>query len=134
MWIEQTIVDVTSTSAQSVQTDPGIRPRCCVSACLRVSVLALHRYRKKHLRHISDMAIKRWAFQILEGLLYLHAHTPPIVHRDLKVRRCQHSVCWVCRLPDDLESDSCRVLLCPCLLPLGDNAHASVCVWAASLV
>jgi serine/threonine protein kinase len=45
------------------------------------------RYRKKHLRHISDMAIKRWAFQILEGLLYLHAHSPPIVHRDLKVCR-----------------------------------------------
>jgi serine/threonine protein kinase len=43
------------------------------------------RYRKKHLRHISDMAIKRWAFQILEGLFYLHAHSPPIVHRDLKV-------------------------------------------------
>lgn len=43
------------------------------------------RYRKKHLCHISDMAIKRWAFQILEGLLYLHAHSPPIVHRDLKV-------------------------------------------------
>lgn len=54
-----------------------------------MSVLVLHRYRKKHLRHISDMAIKRWAFQILEGLLYLHAHTPPIVHRDLKVRPCQ---------------------------------------------
>lgn len=57
----------------------------CLPACLRVSVLALRRYRKKHLRHISDMAIKRWAFQILEGLLYLHAHSPAIVHRDLKV-------------------------------------------------
>lgn len=41
------------------------------------------RYRKKH-KHISEQAIKRWAFQILEGLLYLHAHDPPIVHRDLK--------------------------------------------------
>lgn len=41
------------------------------------------RYRKKH-KLISEQAIKRWAFQILEGLLYLHAHDPPIVHRDLK--------------------------------------------------
>ena len=41
------------------------------------------RYRKKH-KHISEQAIKRWAFQILEGLMYLHAHDPPIVHRDLK--------------------------------------------------
>jgi serine/threonine protein kinase len=46
----------------------------CVAAC---------RYRKKH-KLISEQAIKRWAFQILEGLLYLHAHDPPIVHRDLK--------------------------------------------------
>jgi WNK lysine deficient protein kinase len=47
---------------------------CCV---------APRRYRKKH-KLISEQAIKRWAFQILEGLLYLHAHDPPIVHRDLK--------------------------------------------------
>jgi WNK lysine deficient protein kinase len=38
------------------------------------------RYRKKH-RAISETAIKRWAYQILEGLVYLHAHDPPIVHR-----------------------------------------------------
>ncbi|WIA39905.1 hypothetical protein OEZ86_013347 [Tetradesmus obliquus] len=43
----------------------------------------LRQYRKKH-KLISEQAIKRWAFQILEGLLYLHAHDPPIVHRDLK--------------------------------------------------
>eukprot|EP00775_Hariotina_reticulata_P009149 gene9149-9317_t len=43
----------------------------------------LRQYRKKH-KHISEQAIKRWAFQILEGLLYLHAHDPPIMHRDLK--------------------------------------------------
>jgi len=43
----------------------------------------LRQYRKKH-RSISETAIKRWAYQILEGLVYLHAHDPPIVHRDLK--------------------------------------------------
>lgn len=40
----------------------------------------LRQYRKKH-RAISETAIKRWAYQILEGLVYLHAHDPPIVHR-----------------------------------------------------
>ena len=29
-------------------------------------------------------AIKNWARQILRGLDYLHAHDPPIIHRDLK--------------------------------------------------
>lgn len=29
-------------------------------------------------------AIKNWARQILRGLVYLHGHTPPIIHRDLK--------------------------------------------------
>ena len=28
--------------------------------------------------------LKRWAWQILCGLVYLHGHDPPIIHRDLK--------------------------------------------------
>lgn len=28
--------------------------------------------------------MKRWAYQILCGLVYLHGHNPPIIHRDLK--------------------------------------------------
>ena len=28
--------------------------------------------------------LKRWAWQILQGLIYLHGHQPPIIHRDLK--------------------------------------------------
>lgn len=28
--------------------------------------------------------IKRWSRQILKGLLYLHSHNPPIIHRDIK--------------------------------------------------
>ena len=30
------------------------------------------------------IVLKRWAWQILQGLVYLHGHSPPIIHRDLK--------------------------------------------------
>ena len=43
----------------------------------------LRRYRKRH-KHIDPEVLKRWAWQILCGLVYLHGHTPPIIHRDLK--------------------------------------------------
>lgn len=42
-----------------------------------------NRYRRRH-RHIDDDVMKRWAWQILCGLVYLHGHNPPIIHRDLK--------------------------------------------------
>ena len=38
------------------------------------------RYRKRH-RHIDVEVLKRWAWQILCGLVYLHGHSPPIIHR-----------------------------------------------------
>lgn len=41
------------------------------------------RYRKKH-KHVDVRALKKWSRQILEGLLYLHSHDPPVIHRDLK--------------------------------------------------
>lgn len=41
------------------------------------------RYRKKYKR-VSIQAIKNWARQILQGLVYLHCHDPPVIHRDLK--------------------------------------------------
>ncbi len=41
------------------------------------------RYRKRH-KHIDAEVLKGWAWQILCGLVYLHGHTPPIIHRDLK--------------------------------------------------
>ena len=41
------------------------------------------RYRKKH-THVDLRALKKWSRQILEGLLYLHSHDPPVIHRDLK--------------------------------------------------
>ncbi|KAI8467307.1 MAG: WNK protein kinase, partial [Monoraphidium minutum] len=43
----------------------------------------LRQYRKKH-KKIDEQVLKRWAWQILQGLVYLHAHDPPIIHRDLK--------------------------------------------------
>lgn len=42
----------------------------------------LNQFVKK--RPIRWRIIKRWAKQILEGMVYLHNHDPPIIHRDLK--------------------------------------------------
>ena len=33
---------------------------------------------------MDEQVLKRWAWQILQGLVYLHGHNPPIIHRDLK--------------------------------------------------
>ncbi|XP_057430013.1 probable serine/threonine-protein kinase WNK4 [Lotus japonicus] len=43
----------------------------------------LREYKKKY-NHVGIQAIKSWACQILEGLVYLHEHDPPVIHRDLK--------------------------------------------------
>ncbi|RWR80792.1 Protein kinase domain-containing protein [Cinnamomum micranthum f. kanehirae] len=44
---------------------------------------SLRQYRKKH-KNVDMKAVKSWARQILQGLMYLHSHNPPILHRDLK--------------------------------------------------
>lgn len=43
----------------------------------------LRQYRLKHKR-VNIRAVKHWCRQILKGLLYLHSHDPPVIHRDLK--------------------------------------------------
>ncbi|XP_028214497.1 probable serine/threonine-protein kinase WNK4 isoform X2 [Glycine soja] len=43
----------------------------------------LREYRKKY-KHIGLQAIKSWTRLILQGLVYLHEHDPPVIHRDLK--------------------------------------------------
>ncbi|WCJ23755.1 hypothetical protein M5689_005764 [Euphorbia peplus] len=43
----------------------------------------LRQYRLKHKR-VNIRAVKHWCRQILKGLLYLHSHNPPVIHRDLK--------------------------------------------------
>jgi len=35
-------------------------------------------------RRVKRKIVKKWLIQILKGLVYLHSHTPPIIHRDLK--------------------------------------------------
>ncbi|XP_040993778.1 probable serine/threonine-protein kinase WNK4 [Juglans microcarpa x Juglans regia] len=44
---------------------------------------SLREYRKKY-KKVNIRAIKSWARQILRGLVYLHDHDPPVIHRDLK--------------------------------------------------
>ncbi|XP_042403327.1 probable serine/threonine-protein kinase WNK5 isoform X3 [Zingiber officinale] len=43
----------------------------------------LREYRQRYPR-VDVKAVKRWARQILQGLVYLHGHDPPVIHRDLK--------------------------------------------------
>ncbi|XP_068635341.1 probable serine/threonine-protein kinase WNK4 isoform X2 [Aristolochia californica] len=44
---------------------------------------SLREYRKKY-KGVNIRAVKNWARQILQGLVYLHEHDPPVIHRDLK--------------------------------------------------
>ncbi|XP_020107094.1 probable serine/threonine-protein kinase WNK6 [Ananas comosus] len=44
---------------------------------------SLREYRRKH-KKVDMKAVKRWATQILNGLIYLHCRDTPIIHRDLK--------------------------------------------------
>lgn len=43
----------------------------------------LREYRQRYPR-VDIRAVKNWARQILRGLVYLHEHDPPVIHRDLK--------------------------------------------------
>ncbi len=36
--------------------------------------------------------IKRWCAQILEGLIYLHSMSPPVIHRDIKCENMLYNV------------------------------------------
>ncbi|KAK3211624.1 hypothetical protein Dsin_016330 [Dipteronia sinensis] len=53
------------------------------SGSLRHGLDIWFRFRKKH-KKVDMKAVKSWARQILTGLIYLHSHNPPIIHRDLK--------------------------------------------------
>lgn len=43
----------------------------------------LREYRLRY-KWVDIRAVKNWARQILHGLVYLHGHDPPVIHRDLK--------------------------------------------------
>ena len=53
---------------------------------------AARRYRKRH-KHIDMEVLKRWAWQILCGLVYLHGHSPPIIHR-YETHLAQRCAAW----------------------------------------
>ncbi|KAL0922543.1 hypothetical protein M5K25_006534 [Dendrobium thyrsiflorum] len=44
---------------------------------------SLREYRRKY-RRVDIRAVKNWSRQILDGLVFLHSHDPPVIHRDLK--------------------------------------------------
>ena len=56
---------------------------CTLAVAFASQPRCVFRYRQKH-KNLGKNALKRWAWQILQGLVYLHGHNPPIIHRDLK--------------------------------------------------
>lgn len=70
------LVYVSFSGAQPVRFSPS-------QALCGTRYTNVNRYRKRH-KHTDDEVLKRWAWQILCGLVYLHGHQPPIIHRDLK--------------------------------------------------
>eukprot|EP00798_Chlamydomonas_sp_ICE-L_P004847 gene4846-34604_t len=61
--------------------DPSSRCICFITELFTDGTL--RQYRHKH-KNVDSIVLKRWAWQILQGLVYLHGHNPPIIHRDLK--------------------------------------------------
>lgn len=39
----------------------------------------------KKLKVLNEKIVRRWARQIMKGIYFLHSHSPPIIHRDIKV-------------------------------------------------
>ncbi|KAG1675166.1 hypothetical protein FOA52_003389 [Chlamydomonas sp. UWO 241] len=62
--------------------DPKERCICFVTELFTDGTL--RQYRRKHRNNVDLIVLKRWAWQILQGLVYLHGHDPPLLHRDLK--------------------------------------------------
>ncbi|KAI3742443.1 hypothetical protein L1987_60125 [Smallanthus sonchifolius] len=81
MWTEEPLILLLKCSLQdpsksSVSLFPSI-------TYLRNNYLCIYRYMTKY-NKVDIRAIKIWAHQIQLGLLYLHGHGPPVIHRDLK--------------------------------------------------
>ncbi|XP_010685973.1 probable serine/threonine-protein kinase WNK4 isoform X2 [Beta vulgaris subsp. vulgaris] len=51
---------------------------------LRLILLVVMLEYRRTYRRVDIQAIKSWSRQILQGLVYLHGHDPPVIHRDLK--------------------------------------------------
>jgi hypothetical protein len=69
--------------------------------------------RRKHAAGITLSALKRYAWQILQGLVYLHGHYPPIIHR------------WGHALQQQ-QQDAAVALV-------QQTTHGRVCIWSSAV-
>ena len=67
------------------------QPDAALFLQVHTCVMFPRRYRRKH-RNVDLVAIKRWAWQILQGLVYLHGHNPPIIHRRVMGKRASSTL------------------------------------------
>jgi hypothetical protein len=67
---------------------------------------------RKRARHITEQALKRWAWQIVEGLVYLHGHQPPVIHRCAARHHAPFASCTLCVMHKAMRSCCLHISMC----------------------